>query len=91
LRGCTLEESNRGEVYWCSNPVPSPYGVSLWKNIRWGWPTFSCCIHFGAGDGSKVRFWHDRWCGENALAICFPDSFTISQAKEASVADLLQM
>ena len=31
-----------------------PYGVSLWKNIRRGWPSLSQFILFKIGDGSKV-------------------------------------
>ena len=45
---------------WCSKPTPSPYGVSMWKNVRQGWPTFTRYIQVEVGDGSKVKFWHDR-------------------------------
>lgn len=47
--GCTLDESDRGEIWmwvggWCSNSAPRPYGVSLWKNITQGQPILSCYI-----------------------------------------------
>ena len=34
---------------WCSNYVPSPCGVSLWKSIRSGWSSFSCYIQLEMG------------------------------------------
>jgi len=27
---------------------------------------------FEEGDGSKIRFWHDVWCGEQTLKIAIP-------------------
>ena len=32
-----------------------------------------------------VRFWNDRWCGENPLAMTFPTLFSIANDKEAWV------
>ena len=37
-----------------------------------------------------MKFWHDVWCGDNPLSMCFPDLFRISNGKEAYVADLMQ-
>ena len=75
---------------WCSSFVLSPYGVSLWKNISWGWPSFSRYILYDIGDGSRVKFWHDRWCEETPLAVSYPELFRIFQDKEASVAKLMK-
>ena len=44
----------------CSSPSSGPHGVSLWKNIRRGWPSLSWFFLYEVGDGSKVRFWLDR-------------------------------
>lgn len=52
---------------WCSNSVPGPYGVSLWKTIRQGWPMFLHYIQYEVGDGLRVKFWQDVWCGESSL------------------------
>ena len=41
-------------------------------------------------DGTRVKFWHDVWCGDNPLSTCFPDLFRISNDKEAYVVDLMQ-
>jgi hypothetical protein len=48
-------------------------------------------IKFGVGDGSRIRFWHDIWCGEQPLKEAFPDFFQIASNKEAWVKDHLQM
>ena len=37
-----------------------------------------------------MKFWHDVWCGDNHLSMCFPDIFKINNDKEAYVADLMQ-
>jgi hypothetical protein len=42
------------------------------------------------GDGSKVRFSHDLWCGDVAYKKAFPDLYGIACAKDASVAALLK-
>ena len=41
------------------------------------------------GDGQRVNFWQDRWCGDMALKDAFPELFVLSRDKEASVADLM--
>ena len=42
------------------------------------------------GDGSRVKFWQDRWCGETSLAVTYPKLFKYCQNKEASVAELMK-
>jgi len=39
------------------------------------------------GDGSKLRFWHDAWCGDQPLKEAFPKLFGIARSKEAWVVD----
>ena len=55
--------------------VEDPYGVSLWKFIRWGWSTFSRFLQFDVGNGPRVKFWHDVWCGDCPLRAGFPELF----------------
>lgn len=57
---------------WCSNEVRSVYGVGLWKNIKNGWEDFARFINFKVGDGARLSFWHDLWCGYSALKTMFP-------------------
>ena len=75
---------------WCSSSVSSPYGVGLWKNISWGWPSFSRYILYDIGDGSRVKFWHDHWCGETPLVVSYPELSRFCINKEASVAELMK-
>jgi hypothetical protein len=37
------------------------------------------------GDGSKVKFWHDLWCGHMALKDAYPILFDIASAKNALI------
>ncbi|KAF5479217.1 hypothetical protein F2P56_000061 [Juglans regia] len=41
------------------------------------------------GDGSRIKFWKDIWCGDNALQDRFPPLFQIVGVKEASVVEPL--
>lgn len=76
---------------WCSNSIPNPYGVSLWKTIRGGWPTFSHYILFEIGNGSSVKLWHDIWWGDSPLSLCFLELFRINSNKETYVVDLMKL
>ena len=68
-----------------------PYGVGLWKFIRAGWDDFSRHSAFKVGDGSRVKFWCDTWCGDQPLRDSFPDLFRLARVLNASVADHLQL
>uniref|UniRef100_A0A7N2R7M9 Reverse transcriptase zinc-binding domain-containing protein n=1 Tax=Quercus lobata TaxID=97700 RepID=A0A7N2R7M9_QUELO len=57
--------------------------------IHQGWPSFSRHILYDIGDGSRVKFWQDWWCGETSLAVRYPDLFRFCRNKDASVAELL--
>ncbi|KAF5467197.1 hypothetical protein F2P56_017049 [Juglans regia] len=74
---------------WCSNEVRGTHGVGLWKNIRSLWGTFWGHEHFVVGDGLRVCFWLDIWCGNHCLRDTFPTIFVLARVKEASIADLL--
>ena len=54
-----------------------------------GMAFFSCHILYDIGDGSKVKFWQDRWCGETFLAVRYPNLFRFCRNKDASVAELM--
>ncbi|RVX22609.1 putative ribonuclease H protein [Vitis vinifera] len=40
------------------------------------------------GNGRRVRFWKDRWCGDEALSISFPSLYALVTSKEAWVAEV---
>ena len=56
------------------------FGVGLWKAIRRGWDVIGDNLVYSVGNGTRVRFWKDKWCG--------PSLFAISLAKEAWVEDV---
>jgi hypothetical protein len=75
---------------WCSSVISGSHGVGLWKHICNGWQVFTRHIRFDPGDGSKIRFWEDIWCGDRALKEAFPGLFSIASYKEASIADNME-
>ena len=60
------------------------YGVGLWKAIRKEWNLLSDKIVFEVGNERRVRFWKDKWCGNEALCVSFPSLFALASSKEAS-------
>jgi hypothetical protein len=43
------------------------------------------------GDSTKISFWHVQWCGAAALKVAFPDLYGFASAKDAFVADNLEI
>jgi hypothetical protein len=76
---------------WCTKQVERPFGVGVWKHIRRGWELFSKFIRFEVGDGTRIRFWQDVWCGDQPLKESFPVLFRIARNKEAWVSDHMQI
>jgi hypothetical protein len=71
---------------WCSLDPPGSRGVGLWKYISKGWSLFCSHTSFIFGHGSRIRFWHDVWCGEMTLKKAFSDLYDIARNKDALVA-----
>ena len=40
---------------------------------------------FSLGDGRRINFWKDVWCGEEALCSSYPSLFNLALNKEATV------
>jgi hypothetical protein len=76
---------------WCLEEARCPYGVSLWRNIRNGWGSFSNFLSYKVGDCSHINFWHDVWCGIEPLKHSFSDLYSIARNKEVSVANYLDL
>jgi hypothetical protein len=47
-------------------------------------------ISYRVGDGSRICFWHDVWCGEAALKSSFQELYSIAHDKEFLVSDYLE-
>ena len=72
---------------WSSKNVQGTHGVGLWKHIRNGWEKFSQFFKFEVGDGSRIRFWLDFWCGEGSLKDAYPELIQLAKKKNALVGD----
>jgi len=42
-------------------------------------------------DATRISFWHDLWVGDMTLKAAFPALFGIAAAKDASVANKLEL
>ena len=73
---------------WHTCDLRGSYGIGLWKEIRKEWPSFSQNVVFSLGDGRRIKFWKDVWCGEEALCFVYPSLFNLALNKEATVADI---
>jgi hypothetical protein len=72
---------------WRTGDFSGSHGVGLWKFICMGWQNFRRYVKYDPGEGSKIRFWDDVWCGDRALKEAFTGLFIIARFKEASIAD----
>ena len=73
---------------WCSREVREAHGMGLWKGIRMDWKLVSDRLVFIVGNGRRVSFWRDRWCGDSPLCMSFPSLFALIVEKEAWVTDI---
>ncbi|RVW45833.1 hypothetical protein CK203_086256 [Vitis vinifera] len=72
---------------WCT--------CGVGRATRWGFGKKSarkgCCCStmflFSVGDGKRVRFWKDTWCGNTPLCEAYPSLFDLAVSKDAKVAD----
>ena len=70
---------------WCTKPVRGSHGCSLWIGIMANRDIFQKYIVFEVGNGNKVQFWYDKWCGDSALKDRFPLLFECSRDCEAFI------
>ncbi|RVW33020.1 hypothetical protein CK203_041517 [Vitis vinifera] len=57
-------------------------GVGCWKEIKKEGSLLSNNIVFSVGNGRRVRFWKDSWCGDETLCYTFPSLFALAVSKE---------
>ena len=73
---------------WSSCEARQGYGVGLWKAIRKLGHLVSSRLAFVVGDGWRVSFWKDKWCGTTPLCESSPSLFALVASKEAWVSDV---
>ena len=73
---------------WRTRKVNGRYDVGLWKAIRKEWLLLDGGLAYRVGSGQRVRFWMDKWHGEEPLCESFPSLFSISLSKDAWVSDV---
>ena len=45
-------------------------------------------MSFVAGDGQRIKFWRDIWCGDSPLCVAFPSFFSLACTKDDWVGDV---
>ena len=73
---------------WCSGENRENFGTGLWKEIRKDWGTLLDNAKFQIGDVSRVNFWKDLWCGEEARCRSFLTLFSLAVNKEVVVREV---
>ncbi|RVW31853.1 hypothetical protein CK203_099033 [Vitis vinifera] len=76
-------EKERGG--WRSCETREAYKVGLWKAISKLGHLVTPSFGFVVGDGKKVRFRKDKWCGTIPLCEAFPSLYALASSKEAWV------
>ena len=46
-------------------------------------------LSFAVGDGTRIRFWLDRWIGGNSLKDRYPKLYVCSAVKDACISEVL--
>ena len=41
------------------------------------------------GEGTRIRFWHDRWIGDNTLKDLYPEIYVFSAVNDARISEVL--
>ncbi|RVW99516.1 putative ribonuclease H protein [Vitis vinifera] len=72
--------ANEREAFW-KQVISQKYGVE-----EGDWCTRP--LAYQVGSGWRVKFWKDKWCGDEPLCESFPYLFSISLSKDAWVSDV---
>ena len=67
---------------WHTCDIRDGFCLGLWKEIRKEWPFFLQNATFSLGEGRRISFWKDVWCGEEALCSSFPSMFLLAVQKK---------
>ncbi|RVX10737.1 Transposon TX1 uncharacterized 149 kDa protein [Vitis vinifera] len=73
---------------WYTRDVREGFGVGLWKDIRKEGALLQNKVVFSMGNGRRVKFWKDNWCGNFTLCNFFPSLYAFASYKEAWLEEL---
>ncbi|RVX05796.1 hypothetical protein CK203_023934 [Vitis vinifera] len=73
---------------WYTREVREGFGVGLWKEIRKEGSLLSNNIVFSMGNGRRVRFWKDKWCGVEALCDSYLSLYALAASKETWIVEV---
>ena len=73
---------------WRTRDVIGRNSLGLWKVIRKKWLLLDGRLTYHVGNGQKVRFWKDKWCGDGLLCESFSSLFSISMSKNVWVSEV---
>ncbi|RVW94823.1 DEAD-box ATP-dependent RNA helicase 39 [Vitis vinifera] len=87
-----VEESDQSQIWcreggWCTRAERGGWCRAL-ESYRKEWLGMYSSLAFRVGNGRRVRFWKDKWCGDEPLYESFPSLFAISRAKDAWVSEV---
>ena len=66
---------------WFSKIPRGNAGLGLWKGINAKAAKLKQDCAFYLGEGKRIRFWEDVWCGEVTLCASFPTLYNIARTK----------
>ena len=78
-----------GSGGWCTRVARETHGCGLWKNVRKGADNFFGHVVNAAGEGNRIRFWHDPWSGPIPLKELYPELFVYAVVQEALISDMV--
>ena len=73
---------------WCSKEACGPFGVDLWKEILKEFSWVKENWRFIVGNGTRIRFFLESWCGTASLRHSFPTLFNLAVNKFEIMADV---
>ena len=67
-------DTHNPNSFSCTRDGASPF----WKNVIWAAKVANIGYSWKVGNGESIRFWKDKWCGQNSLATQFWDLYNIA-------------